>query len=90
MKAFITFQFSYCSLIWMLHSTKLNNCINNIHERVLTYKDNKSSFKQLLEENHSVADHDKNVQVLVIKIFKVKNNLAPDTMKDVFELKEPP
>ena len=32
----------------------------------------------------------KNLQVLVTEIFKVKNNLAPDIMKDVFELKEPP
>ena len=34
--------------------------------------------------------HHKNLQVLVIEIFKIKNNLAPDIMKDVFELKEPP
>ena len=92
MKAFITSQFSYCPLIWMLHSRTLNNRINNIHERALrlTYKDNKSSFKQLLEKDHSVTVHHKNLQVLVTEIFKVKNNLAPDIMKDVFELKEPP
>ena len=42
MEAFITFQlFSYCPLIWMLHSRTLNNRINNIHQRALrlTYKD---------------------------------------------------
>ena len=50
----------------------------------LTYKDNKSSFKQLLEENHSVTVPQKNLQVLVTEIFKVKNSLAPDIMKDVF------
>ena len=67
MKAFITSQFSYCQLIWMLHSRTLNNRINNIHERALrlTYKDNKSSFKQLLEKDHSVTVHHKNLQVLV-------------------------
>ena len=45
--AFITFQFSYYSLIWMLHSSTLNNRISNIHERDmrLTYKDSQSSFK---------------------------------------------
>ena len=76
----------------MLHSRALNNSINNIHEKALrlTYKDNKSSFKQLLEKEHSVTVHQKNLQVLVTEIFKVKNNLAPDIMKDVFELKEPP
>ena len=54
------------------------------------HKDNKSSFKQLLEKDHSVTVHQKNLQVLVTEIFKVKNNLAPDIMKDVFKLKEPP
>ena len=92
MKAFIASQFSYCPLIWMLHSRTLNNRINNIHERSLrlTYKDNQSSFKQLLEKDHSVTVHQKNLQVLVTAIFKVKNNLSPNIMKDVFELKEPP
>ena len=92
MKAFITSQFSYCSLIWMLHSRTLNNRINNIRERALrlTYKGNQSSFKQLLEKDHSVTVHQKNLQVLVTEIFKVKNDLVPDIMKDVSELKEPP
>ena len=71
MKAFITFQFSYCPLIWMLHSRTLNNRINNIHERAmrLKYKDNKSSLKQLLEKDHSVTVHHKNLQVLVTETF---------------------
>ena len=59
----------------------LNNRINNIHERALrlTYKDNQSSFKELLEKDHSVTVHHKNLQTL-----------APGIMKAVFELKEPP
>ena len=72
MKAFITSQFSYCPLIWMLHSSTLNNRFNNIHERALrlTYKENQSSSKQLLEKDHSVTVHLKNLQVLVTEIFK--------------------
>ena len=64
----------------MLHSRGLNNRINNTLR--LTYEDKQSSFKELLEKDHSV-------KVLVIEIFKVKNDLASDTMKDSFELKEP-
>ena len=92
MKAFITSQFSYCLLIWMLYNRTLNNRINNFHERALrlTYEDNQSPFKQLLEKDYSVTVHHKNWQVLVTEIFKVKNNLAHGIMKDVFELKEPP
>ena len=34
--------------------------------------------------------HQKNLQVLVTENFKAQNNLAPNIMKDVFELKELP
>ena len=89
MKALINSQFSYCPLIWMFHGRTLNNRINNIHEGALrlTYKENQSSFKEPLEKDHSVTVL---VQVLVTENFKVKNDLAPDIMRDVFELKEPP
>ena len=53
-------------------------------------KDNQSSFEELLEKDHSVTVHHKNLQALATEIFKVKKDLAPDIMKDVFELKEPP
>ena len=90
MKAFITSQFQL-SINLVLHSRTLNNRIN-IHESALrlTYNDNQSSFKQLLEKDHPVTVHHKNLQVLVTEIFKVKNDLVPDIMKDVFQLKEPP
>ena len=63
MKAFVTSQFSYCPLIWMSHSRTLKNRINNIHERAvrLTYKYNQSSFKELLEKDHSVTVHHKKI-----------------------------
>ena len=34
--------------------------------------------------------HHKNSQVLITETFKIKNDLSPDIMKDVFELKERP
>ena len=63
-KAFITSQFSYCPLIWMLHSRTISNCINNIHERVLrlAYEDNQSSFKELIEKDLYVTVHHRNLQ----------------------------
>ena len=56
MKAFVESQFGYCPLIWMFHSTELNNKINRIHERVLriTYKDKSSTFQELLKKGNSV------------------------------------
>ena len=48
MKPYITPQFGYCSLIWMFHSTALNNKINSIHERALriTFNDSKSTSEE--------------------------------------------
>ena len=66
MKSFVASQFSYCPLIWMLHSRRLINKINSIHERALriTYPDNRSAFKELVNKNNSVSIHHEYLQVL--------------------------
>ena len=89
MNAFIFSQFGYCLLVWMFHSRKLNNRINNIHERalIIVYRDNKSTFKQLLKQNKSVSIHQRNLKILATEIFKTKNGLNPVTMEDVFNFK---
>ena len=86
MKSFITTQFSYCTLVWMFHSRKLNNKINTIHERALriAYCDKHSTFQQLLEKDNSVSIHHRNLQVLATEMFKVNMNLSPDFMNDIF------
>ena len=87
MKAFITSQFSYCPLIWMFHSRNLNNKINRIHERALrlVYQNN-LSFSELLNLGNFVTVYQKNLQVLVTEIYKVRNGIAPEIMKYIFEL----
>ena len=64
--------------------------INRIHERALrlVYQNN-LSFSELLDLNNSVTVHQKNLHVLVTKIYKVKNGIAPDIVKDIFELQIP-
>ena len=76
MKAFITSQFSYCSLLWMFHSRAMNNRINTLHEKairlVYTNKPN-LYFDDLLKEDKSVKINQKNCQILATEIYKVKN-----------------
>ena len=86
MKAFIESQFSYCSLVWMFHSRKLNNRINKLHKRALrlVYKDYSSSFEQLLVRDKSFSIHDRNLQKLAIEIYKVKHHLSPSFMHSLF------
>ena len=52
MKSFIESQFGYCRLILMFNGRGMNNKINHLHERSLCicYKDNSSSFKDLLKK----------------------------------------
>ena len=73
----------------MFHSRQFNNRINKIHERALRllYKDNKLTFNDLSELNNSVTIHQRNLQILATEIFKVKNNLPPEIMTEVFEKK---
>ena len=46
-KTFVLSQFNYCPLIWMFHSRRLINKINNVHEKALrmVYSDYKSTFR---------------------------------------------
>ena len=86
MKSFINSQFQYCPLAWMFHSRKLNTKINKLHERALriTYRDQESSFEDLLGYDNSVSVHQKNLQVLMIEMFKTKHGLNPPFMKEIF------
>ena len=91
MKTFVISQFNYCLLVWMFHSRKLNHRISNIHERVfsVTYQDYKFTFLQLLPKDNSVTIQQRNFQILPTEIFKAKNDLSPEIMKEVSELKLP-
>ena len=86
MKAYIISQFAYCPLVWMFHSRGLNNKMNSLHERALriTYGDRSSSFQDLLKKDNSISIHHSNIQALPTKLFKVKNNVAPEIMKELF------
>ena len=92
LNSFITSHFSYCAIVWMFHSRKLNERINHIHERALriVYKDFNSPFQELLIKDNSSNIHHRNLQKLGTEIFKVKNGLSPELMNDVFEFIEKP
>ena len=81
MKTFITSQFSYCPLIWMFHSNNVNIKINRIHKRALrlVYQNNLNFF-ELFDLDNSETVHQKNLQVFVTEVYKVKNGIASDIM----------
>ena len=90
MNSFFLSQFSYCPLVWMLHSRNLNNRINKLHERSLriVYRDTISTFQDLLLKDKSCTIHARNIQNLAIELFKVKTGIAPKFMIEIFTMKE--
>ena len=73
-------------------SRRLNSRINHIHERGLRiiYEDYTSSFAELLKRNNSVLVHHRNIQLVALEMFKVKNGLSPKIMKDIFQFNTNP
>ena len=74
LNSFITSHFPYCPIVWMLHSSKLNEIIIHIHERALriVYKDCNSSFQELLIEDNSLNICHRNLQKLMTEIWILK------------------
>ena len=71
LNSFITSHFSYCAIVWMFHSRKLNERINHIHERALriVYKDFNSSFQELL-----IKDNSLNILTEIYKNLRLKSS----------------
>ena len=93
MNAFITSQFSYCSLVWMFHGRTISNRINKIHEKTLkpVYKDEANlSFDDLLKKDKSISIHQRNLQILETEIYKIRNDLGLETINDIFHFERKP
>ena len=52
------------------------------------YQDQKLNLQDLLQKDKFVSIHVKNVQYLVTEIYKVKNGLSTEIMKEVFIFQE--
>ena len=67
-----------------LSDRTINNKVNKIRERALRIvcKDSENDFVNNV--NSSVTSHKRNLQLLMIEIFKTKNDLSPTFMKDIF------
>ena len=69
---------------------RFNNEINSIHKSALrtTYQNKKSSFGTLLKRDKSTSIHMKNLHYLATELFKVKNSLSPEIIKEIFVFQE--
>ena len=53
--------------------------INKIHERALRLilNDHTSDFDTLLQNNNDTCNHHRNIQTLMVEVYKIKNKLNP-------------
>ena len=60
----------------------LNTRINKFQERSLRilYRDDESTFEELLVKDNSITVHDQNVKLLATEMFKVKNDIQPNVL----------
>ena len=88
MDALVKSQFNYCPLVWMFHDRTINAKVNKICERALRIvcKDNENDFVNNV--NSSVTTHKRNLQLIMIEIFKTKNDLNPTFMESIFAERE--
>jgi len=72
LKSFVESQFGYCPLVWMFHDRGVEHKINRVHERALrcVYRDDVSTFDQLLKKDNSLRIHHRNIQAMAIEIFR--------------------
>ena len=50
----------------------------------IVYQSYTSSFVGLIEKGNSTTMHNRNIQLLAIELFKVKNGLSPPFINEIF------
>ena len=90
LKAVVLSNFSYCPLIWLFCSKTANNDSNRTHKCALRilYKDYKSTFEDFFERDKTKTTHTKNLQKLMIEVYKSLNYLNPEYMWELFVKKD--
>ena len=77
-------QFKYGPLVWMFCSRISKNMINKLHERSIRIIWNELLEKnELSENNNDICNRHRNIQTLLIEVFKMKNELAPPIIESV-------
>ena len=61
-----------------------------MHERALglVYNGKSFSLRELLERDKSGTVYERNIQVLLTEIFKVKSGVAPEIMTEIFKFQD--
>lgn len=88
-KAYILSVFNYCPLVWMFCSKASNKMIENTQKRALRAVLNQydQPLDKLLTLINSSPIHTRNLQQLMVEIYKTLNLLNPEFMQEIFQTK---
>ena len=88
--SFIISNFKYSPLMWMFCGKTANNDINRVHKRALrsVSRDYNASFDELLVENEERIIHVRNLQMLIIEVYKSLNHKSPSFLWELSARKE--
>ena len=87
---FIMSNFNYCPLIWMFCGKDANVPINRVHKRALRimWQDIAAPFAELLARGSECTIHIRNLQKLMLEIYKCLNSENPSFMWNIFQTKD--
>ena len=85
--SFVLSNFNYCPLIWMFSGKSSNNETNRIHKRALRVQlnDYGSTFEELLQKRGEHTIHTKNLQTLLLEVYKRLTSKNHSFLWDLFE-----
>ena len=74
----------------MFYGRALNAKVSKIQERALrtAHKNSHADYETLLKLDNAVSIHQRNLQYLMIEIYKTKKNLNPSFMSEIFEARD--
>ena len=87
--SFILTNFNYCPLMWMFCRKTTYDKVNSVHKRALRVllNDYTSSFEMLLHRNEEVTIHDKNLQKLMLEVYRCMTSGNPSFLWEFFNKK---
>ena len=86
----VTSNLQYCSLIWLFCSKAADNLIHRTTKRAMriTYNsDSEETLDALLQRDGALKIHKRNLQKLMVEVYKKLNHLNPLYMWDLFSKK---
>ena len=88
--SFIMSSFSYCPLIWMFCGIVANNRVDRVQMRALraVYNDYSSSNNVILNGGDHPSIHERNLNLLILEVYKCLNKDSPPILHGLFQTKE--